>query len=219
MFQEPDKMTEQNQFKRHTAYKLRIGDLLVGKPAMNGERFSFLELGDKRIVRVNIIGNIVDKYDSGDERKFLFLTLDDGSGQIKLKTFGDDSDKFKGVVQGQTVILIGTLRHWNEELYISPEIIKEADPKYLLLRKLETEKNRASNSVAVSSAQKEQIVAIKDKLLDLIKGNEENGGIEMTEIKSKLPEFSPTIVEQEIQKLLEEGIAFEPRPGKIRYLG
>lgn len=212
-------MPEQNQFKRHTAYKFRIGDLLVGKPMMNDERFSFLELGDKKIVRVNIVGNIVDKYDSGDERKYLFLTLDDGSGQIKLKTFGDDSDKFKGVIQGQTVVMIGTLRHWRDELYIAPEIIKEVDPKYLLLRKLETEEGRVSNSVTISPVQKEQIVAIKDKLLDLIKSNEENGGIEVNEIKSKLPEFSQTIIEQEIQKLLEEGIAFEPRPGKIRYLG
>jgi len=32
-------------------------------------------------------------------------------------------------------------------------------------------------------------------------------------------EASPKIINQEIQKLLEEGIIFEPRPGKVRYLG
>ncbi|KKM86138.1 hypothetical protein LCGC14_1282030, partial [marine sediment metagenome] len=44
-------------------YKFRIGDLLFGKPIINEERFSFLELGDKKIVRVNLVGNIVDKYE------------------------------------------------------------------------------------------------------------------------------------------------------------
>jgi RPA family protein len=208
------------QFKRNIAYKFRIGDILIGKPIMNNvngtERLSFIELGDKKIVRVNIVGNIVDKYESGDEKKYLFLTLDDGSGQIKLKTFGDDSDKFKEIYQGQTVIVIGNLRHWNNETYLSPEIIRETDPKYLLLRKLETEKERAVSS---GPAQKEEIIAIKDKILDLIKNAEDKGGIELDELIRNLQGFSPTIINQEIQKLLEEGIAFEPRPGKIRYLG
>jgi hypothetical protein len=30
---------------------------------------------------------------------------------------------------------------------------------------------------------------------------------------------SAEIINQEIQKLLEEGIIFEPRPGKVRWLG
>lgn len=208
-------MAEQ-KFKRNVAYKFRIGDILIGKPVMNGDRFSFLELGNKKIIRVNVIGNIVDKYESGDERKYLFMTLDDGSGQIKLKTFGDDSDKFKNIYQGQTVIVIGVLRYWNDETYISPEIIRERDPKYLLLRKLETERDKALNARPVERG---QIIAVKDKILELTKSSEDKGGIEVDEIILKLREFSPAIINQEIQKLLEEGIAFEPRPGKIRYLG
>ena len=76
-------MTE--QFKRNIAYKFRIGDILIGKPITDGEKFSFLELGDKKIIRVNIIGNIVDKYESAGEKKYIFFTLDDGSGQIRIK--------------------------------------------------------------------------------------------------------------------------------------
>jgi len=212
-------MTQEQQFKRHTAYKLRIGDVLVGKPVMNGEKFSFLELGNKKVSRINILGNIVDKYESedrGDGRKYIFLTLDDGSGQIKLKTFGDDSEKFKDVHQGQTVVVIGVLRNWNNETYIAPELIKEKDPKYLMLRKLETEKDKFHITGIV---EKQQIVAIKDKILDLVRGSEENGGIELDKLITELRDFSPSMINQEIQKLLEEGIIFEPRPGKIRYLG
>jgi hypothetical protein len=35
----------------------------------------------------------------------------------------------------------------------------------------------------------------------------------------KLKDASPEIINQEIKKFLEEGIIFEPRPGKVRYLG
>jgi len=209
-------MAEDSQFKRHIAFKFRVGDLLIGKPIFDGERFSFLELGNKRIVRVNVIGNIVDKYDSEGEKKYSFFTLDDGSGQIKLKSFGDDSEKFKDVGQGQTVLVIGVLRNFNNETYIAPEIIREQDPKYLLIRKLEIEKNKSQNSEPIA---KEQIFAIKDKILDAIKNSEESGGIDIDKIIMDLRESSPEIINQEIKKLLEEGIIFEPRPGRVRYLG
>jgi RPA family protein len=209
-------MSPDNQFKRHIAYKFRIGDLLIGKPVFDGDRFSFLELGDRKIVRVNVIGNIVDKYESEGEKKYSFVTLDDGSGQIKLKSFGDDVEKFKNLNQGQTVLVIGVLRNWNNETYISPEIVKEQDPKYLLVRKKEIEKEKSKNAKPVA---REQIVAIKDKILDKIKNAEEEGGIDLDKIILELRDISPEIINQEIKKLLEEGIIFEPRPGRVRWLG
>ncbi len=209
-------MPEEQQFKRHIAFKFRIGDLLIGKPIMDGERFSFLELGDKKIVRVNVLGNIIDKYESEGEKKYSFLTLDDGSGQIKLKSFGEDIEKLKDINQGQTVLVIGVLRNFNNETYISPEIVREQDPKYLLIRKMEIEKNKSQNSEPVV---REQITAIKDKILEAIKNSENEGGIDIDKIIMDLRETSPEIINQEIKKLLEEGIIFEPRPGKVRWLG
>lgn len=204
------------QYKRNIAYKFRIGEVLMGKPIMDGERFSFLELGNKKIVRVNIIGNIIEKYESEGEKKYIFFTLDDGSGQIKLKSFGDDVNKFKNLMQGQTVLVIGVLRNFNNETYISPEIVREQNPKYLLIRKLETEKERSNSFQPMA---KEQIIAVKDKILDIIKNAEKDGGIEMDVIIMNLREISPEIINQEIKRLLEEGIIFEPRPGKMRWLG
>lgn len=210
-------MAEQ-QFKRNTAYKFRIGDILIGKPVMNGERFGFVELGDKKIIRVNVIGNIIDKYESQGESKYLSFTIDDGSGQIKIKTFGDDNDRFKDFHQGQTIVLVGVMRFWNDELYISPEIMKEMDPKYLLIRKLETEKEKAVHE-REKPLQREQIMAVKDRILDMIKDAELEGGVDTEKVILALQQFSPDIIHKEIQRLLEEGIIFEPRPGKIRYLG
>ena len=204
------------QFKRNIAYKLRIGDILRGKPRIEAERFKFLELGDKNVVRINLVGNIVDKYESEGEKQYCFLTLDDGSGQIKVKAFGEDMKPLKDLTQGQTIVIIGTLRNWNNETYIQPEIIKNLPTEYLLVRKLELEKN---NPLPQTPLQREHIIALKDNLLDLIKKAEEQGGIEKDEIIMQLKSSSPEIINQEIKKLLEEGIIFEPRPGKLRWLG
>jgi len=198
--------------KRRVAHKLRIGDILAGKPIIDNDRFSFLELGDKNIVRVNVIANIVERYDSEGEKKFSSLTLDDASGQVRIKAFGDDIEKMKNIIEGNTIRIIGILRYYNNEVYILPEIIKQVDPRYLLVRKLETEKNKPKE------INKEEIVALKDKILEMIKSAEEEQGIDVDKIIMEL-KSRPDLINQEIQKFLEEGIIYEPRPGRLRYLG
>lgn len=220
--------------KRQTAYKLRIGDILSGKPitennAENPEqqRFKFLELGNKNIVRINIVANIVDKYESegspasGENtpestparKKYSNFTIDDASGQIRIKIWGDDTARFSKIVQGNTVIVIGTLRFYNSEIYISPEIIRSVDPRYLLVRKLELDREKPIQ------VDKQEILAIKDQIIEMIKKAEEQGGLDTDNIYHTLTSVSPEIIGQEIQKMLEEGLAYEPKPGKIRYLG
>ena len=209
-------MPEQ-QFKRNIAYKIKIGDIGIGKPIFNQDKFLHLELGIKKMVRVNVIGNIVDKFESEGDKKYIFYKLDDGSGQISIKVFGEDVVKFKDFIQGQTVVIIGLLRNWNNETYITPEIIKEMDVKYLLIRKLEIEKDRKQHAPEVG---KKQILALKDRILEDIKKSENENGIEKQKLLDKYGiEASIEIINQEIQKLLEDGIIFEPKPNLLRYLG
>ena len=198
----------EEKFKRNIAYKLKVGDILRGKPIIEDERFGFLELDSKRVVRINLVGSIVDKYDS-EERNYVFLTIDDGSGQIKIKAFGEDADKLKNISHGQIILCVGTLRHFNNELYIFPEIVRDLDPKYLLLRKLEIEKQKP---------QTQSQGDIKNKIIEQIKKFEGEGGIETEKLIVNLNEPSQ-IINQEIQKLLEDGMIFEPRPGVVRWLG
>src|SRR3989338_6740202 len=147
-----------NQFKRNVAYKFRVGQILSGKPIMEAEKLKFLELGEKQVVRVNLIANIIDKYIKEGEKKFGSLTLDDGTGQIKIKSFGEDVDKFSNLNQGDTVLVIGLVRSWNNEMYLSPEIIKKKDPSFLLVRKLELDAEQPKKK------NKEEMLALKDKI-------------------------------------------------------
>ncbi|HRZ85252.1 MAG TPA: OB-fold nucleic acid binding domain-containing protein [Candidatus Paceibacterota bacterium] len=198
-------------FKRQTAYKIRIGDVLKGKPIVDNGRFMFLELGDRKISRVNIVANIIDKYNSA-EKQYISFTIDDASGQLRIKVFGDDVLKFSEISQGDTVMVIGLLRVFNEELYITPEIIKPKDTRYLLVRKLELEKE------APKVIDKEQILVLADQILEKIKQAEPEG-ISYEKIIMEINSSSPDLINQEIKKALEQGIVYEPRPGMLRYLG
>src|SRR3989344_5692076 len=154
------------QYKRNIAYKMRIGGLLAGKPLLEGDRLKSLDVGDKQVVRVNLIANIVDKYIQEGEKKFGSLTLDDATGQIKVKTFGDDVDKFSAFNQGDTVLLIGLVRAWNGEMYLTPDILKKKDPSFLLVRKLEIE------STKPQTHDTQQLRILKDMILELVKNAE-----------------------------------------------
>ena len=200
------------EFKRNVAYKMRIGDLLQGKVVMDMDRFKALEADNKQIVRVNIIANIVDKFIQEGEKKFASLTLDDASGQIKLKVFGEDIQKFAPFSQGDTIAVIGLLRSWNNEVYVTPEIIKKRDPSFLLVRKLEVDKARPK------IVEKSELIKVKDQILEKIKEEDDNGGVETEKLVLEL-KATPDIINNEIRKLLEEGMVYEPRPGKLRYLG
>ncbi len=202
---------EQN-FKRNIAYKMRVGTILTAKPFLEGERLRFLELEDKQIVRVNLIANITDKYVQDGEKKFASITLDDATGQIKAKTFGEDIEKFSDLNQGDTILVIGLVRSWNNEIYITPEIIKKKEPNYLIIRKLEIDAEQPKK------LEKNELNALKDNILGAIRLAEKEGGIDIEKIILELKE-PPEIINQEIKKLLEEGLAYEPRPGKLRYLG
>ncbi len=200
------------QFKRNVAYKFRIGALLSGKPILENERLRFLEISGKNVVRVNIIASIIDKFVQEGEKKYASMTLDDATGQIRVKTFGEDVEKFTPFGQGDIVMLVGLLRYWGNEIYITPEIIKKKDPSFLLLRKLELE------SEEPKSLDKDKLLELKDKILQMIKGAEKENGIEIETMIMQLKEPAE-IINREIKKLLEDGLIYEPRPGKLRYLG
>lgn len=215
------------QVKRAIAYKLRIGELLRGNQIIDQSQISdldksvksrllYLELGDKKIIRVNLIANVVDKFESQGETKFITITLDDGTGQIRARVFGDNLPKFQNVIQGDTLLIIGFLRSFNQELYILPEIVRKQEPRYLLIRKLEIEK---SIPKPLTYQEKQKIKSFRDELLEIIKASEKNQGIDKEEIIIKFKNAKPEIISQEIIKLIEDGVIYEPRPGRVRYLG
>jgi len=204
-------VSDQN-FKRRIAFKFRVGQILGGEQQFEGERLAHVRIQGNEVSRVNLVANVVDKFVQEGEKKFGSLTLDDASGQIKAKVFGEDVAKFEKLNQGDTLLVVGMLRSWNDELYLTPEIMKKTDPKFLLVRKLESERD------APKELDKEKVAELKDSILGMVKDAESDGGVDIEKIILEMKE-SPDVINREIKKLLEDGLTYEPRPGKLRYLG
>ena len=68
-------------------------------------------------------------------------------------------------------------------------------------------------------SQTQTVLGKLNNYLDIkIKEAEANEGIDKDQIIMSI-KSQPKLITQEIQKLLEEGIIYEPRPGRVRYLG
>ena len=126
---------------RRTAYKLWVSNIVNSEQAVDAGRFIGLHVNiDNKSVnvsRVNVIANVIDKFVSG-KGNFASLTLDDSSGTVRLKVFNPKLVEEFNI--GDTILVVGQLRLYNNEVYIAPEIIKHVEPLWLLARKLELEK-------------------------------------------------------------------------------
>ena len=64
----------------------------------------------------------------------------------------------------------------------------------------------------------EKSLELYEQGVKMVKDAEKDNGIEIEKLILDLKEH-PDVINSEIKKLLEDGIAYEPRPGKLRYLG
>lgn len=228
--------------KRQTAYKLWIKDLMVSQPVkQENPPLNYFKIRDKDISRVNIIANVVFKFEATDE-SFSSVTLDDGSGTVRVKVWKEDTKILKNLNVGDMLLVVGKPRYYNEETYINPEIVYKLDnPNWELLRKLELIKEYGK-PLTIEKPAKEEVIAkpadyptviheekivsgtiipvnSRQTILKLIERlSKEGNGADVMEIikESNIDEDEADSI---IQDLLEEGEIFSPRPGKIKLLG
>ncbi len=86
--------------------------------------------------RVYLIGSIVDQVTGNNN--YASITLDDGTGTIRAKSWGQESDLLQKVGTEILALMIGKVREYEGEVYISPEIVREIDdPNIIALHKYE----------------------------------------------------------------------------------
>ncbi len=200
-----NKMSEQQeQRERQIAYKVRINDLFKGNYIIQeGWDPNYIDLGNLKISRVNIIAAVLDKEVTDT---FATLTLDDGTANITVKSFNEDIKKVENINIGDVVLLIGRPREYNEQLFISIEIIKKVNPLWAKVRKLELEK------------QPEQKIEIKqktprEKIINVMNSMDNPEGVDISEV---LNMANIENGEKIIDELVKEGELYENKPGRIR---
>jgi RPA family protein len=205
--------------ERMTARKIRIADLTNGRWVKNeGLEPSFVVTqSGEQVSRARIMGTVVSKFVSEDEN-FASITIDDSTDTIRAKTF--KTVKPLDMIQvGDVVDLIGKVREYNAEIYVMPEIVRKIlDPNTEVLRRLELiakarklQGGEAQPGQFVSA--KEDRTALKKKVTEVIESDK--SGISYSKIL-EMVQAPETQIESVVNELLEEGICYEPTPGKIK---
>lgn len=244
---------------RLTARKASIAEIVGGRFVHKGgmESSYVLTALGRRLSRVRVLGLVVDKFVSPDE-KYATITLDDGSETVRCKSFVNIKI-FDSMTTGDLVDVFGKVRLYGGEVYVTPEIVRKVPADAATLRMLELERiyarqRRLAGRVAdiakttadaaevkrlaaqfasaediegvleaeetATTAAEEKVSAAAEnrgKVLALVVSLDAGGGTDYAELtaKSGLPE---TAVDAAVQELLESGVCFEPRPGKIKKL-
>lgn len=197
------KMPEQKE--RQIAYKVRISDLLKGDYIVqDGWDPNYIKSGNIKISRVNIIGVIVDKQLT---ENLATLTIDDGTANITAKSFNEEIKKVENINIGDVILLIGRPRKYNEQLFISIEIIKKIDSQWTKVRKLELGEEEQKVETKIKTP--------REKILNVVKSMDNSEGVNISEVLNKVNIENG---EELIDELLKEGELYENKPGKIRTL-
>jgi RPA family protein len=216
-------------FVRSVARKSKINQLLQGKFIEGTEEVSSHILTQtQKVTRCDVMGSIVHKEQVGNITNLL---LDDGSGRIVVRIF-EESDQVNKLTIGSTVLIIGKVRMYNRERYISPEIIKPIVPLWLHVRALQIggEETAAVKKEDVEQEMKQQPVEEntqseissttdkalpQQKMVQLIKELDQGEGALMEEIvgKSHLQN-----TEKILEDMLEKGDIFQIMPGRVKVL-
>jgi RPA family protein len=136
--------------KRATAAKLAIQDIQSGDLIANDQgNVVGVETFLGQVSRVNVIATIVDRYQITQERLeedgkgFATITLDDGTGVIRVKMWGELAARLAEVQVGDLVLVVGRVRSFQGETYINGEVVRRLDdPNWETVRIMELELSR-----------------------------------------------------------------------------
>ena len=226
----------EQQIQRQTAYKVWISSLLSGKYTKGTEQFEagYIEVNNTRISRVNLIGIIIDKFEAETQ---ISLTLDDGSGSLRIKAWNENVSLMSGFNIGDLVLVVGKVKEFNNQVYVTPEIVKILDnPLWLKVRKLELSKlfgepvRVLSETPKDSNEEEEDSMKVveekvtndnttsREKIFHLIESMDKGEGVNLSDIIVSSGVDSDD-VENVIGDMIKEGEIFEIQKNKLRIVG
>jgi len=203
----------QKNFQRQIAYKVRICDILNGAFIKDGFSAGYISLNGKNVSRVNVISTLVYKSES---RNFADAIIDDGTGKIPLRAF-ESPIFFSKADVGDTVLVVGRIREFNNEKHIIPEILKKINNfEWVGVRNAELK-----NNVVLGAKEPENSNLIEepldkgDGIYSLIKDLDRGDGVSFEDV---IKSSSNGKAEEIINRLLENGDVFEIKPGRLKIL-
>lgn len=207
--------------KRNTAFIFWIKDLAAASPLLNEAGFRVFNIAGKQVRRVNVLAAVVDSYENAD-KKYKALTLDDGSGQIRVKAWDEDTSLMSSLSIGDMALVIGMLHESNGEIFVRPEILRKMSAEWAFARrqylnsvygKQEAEHFKVSEEVIEEPV--EPSMEARGKVVSLISSDEGMVNVEELIAKAAMPS---RLVEKILDELIKEGEIFRPKAGFVQAL-
>ncbi len=211
----------QEKYKREAAQKVSAAEILAGVFEEAEDGTTALNANDRQVRRANLLATIVDKADTGGAYKS--MVADDGTGQILLRFFDSETGLFEKSQIGDFTLIIGKPRHYGDDTYLAPEIIRALDNvKWAEVRKLEL-KIAGKKPRAVTGKtddKKPQVpnidVVSRDKIevYNAIRALDSGRGADITEVATKCGRNAEML----IREMTKSGDLFEVSPGRLKVL-
>ena len=221
-------------YSRASTHKLWIASLHNQSLQKEQAEFSpaYVQLHNKKISRINIIANITQTY-RNEASTYAALTLDDSSAQIRVKAWNEDIKKLGSIQPGDCILVIGKIREYNNEIYLTPEIIRKQHPDWFLARQYEllqlhgkpptVKEDLADIDLAAQPAiqateekiQQPQSESKRQQLMLAISTLDQELGASITEVilASSLPESEAQAI---LKELLQEGEIFKLTADRVK---
>ncbi|MEK6900857.1 MAG: OB-fold nucleic acid binding domain-containing protein, partial [Nanoarchaeota archaeon] len=153
--------------------KLTIKDILQGTYVQESEQNPnyLLTEYNQKVYRLNVIAAVLHLQKIGSLTNIL---IEDGTGQIVVRFF-EEQKLLSHLTPGSVIVVVGKLRMYNQEKYISPEICKQVNPLWLKVRSLEIHNPLSKPSLFLSKQEStspphhEEIKIYREKIVELIK--------------------------------------------------
>ena len=208
------------QFISPGAVRLTIQNILQGTYVQDSEQnpnYLLLE-NNLKVYRINLFAVVLDLQKSGSLTNIL---VEDGTGKIVVRFF-EEQKSLTRLTPGSVVLIVGKLRMYNQEKYISPEICKQISPLWLKVRSTELNKQKLNGNPLlpqkeqnVNASSVEETALPATKIINLIKQLDSGKGADMGEVMEKSPLQN---TEQILKQMLERGDIFQITPGKVKVL-
>ena len=221
--------------KRMTAVRASISDIVNGTFGDDNGAHVTSSYGVE-LRRVVIVGFVVSKFNkeanSEGGKRFMSITLDDGTDTIRIKVWGEEeSALLEGVKEDILALVIGKIRQYEDEVYIIPEIVKEiTDPNFMglhLLERYQAILTRSGVSMSVSSDEGQQqlttiiggpsptsLTGLTKQILSYIELHATPKGVNLKDIVAFFEQKGKDAIEiqTKIFKLIEDGFINEITP-------
>lgn len=221
---------------RQTAHKLWIAEIIDADYTREEGEWepNYLDIKGIKVARVNVLGTITEVFVNslGD---YAAVTIEDGSASVAIRVFKGDIRLVTGLAIGDSILVIGRPKQYQNEIYIVPEIVRKLDnPAWIKVRKAELIQTRGIIQQKVQPAPqeagvrevREELIAnnkslvgnegVRQKMLNLL---EKQGELGMDiDMLIQATETEEEEAEKIIEELIKEGEIYMSRPGVLKII-